>query len=185
MVRREPAPEGHAAEPDERLLIEAAQQDPSRFADLYELHFDRVYAYVARRLQDRNAAQDVTSEVFHQALASLGNFEWRGVPFAAWLYRIAANAVSDQHRRAARDRRLTPGVETAEHVTEEVERRASLFGAVRGLPADQRRVIQMRFGQERSIRDIAQALRKTEGAVKQLQFRALKNLRARLDQTHG
>jgi RNA polymerase sigma-70 factor (ECF subfamily) len=185
MVGRVPAPEGQAAEPDERLLIEAAQKDPSRFADLYEMHFDRVYAYVARRLPDRSVAQDVTAEVFHRALANLKSYEWRGVPFAAWLYRIAANAIATHARKAARDRNLPAGVETAEQVSEEIERRASLYGAVRDLPPDQRRVIQMRFGQERSIREIAQALQRTEGAVKQLQFRALKNLRARLDQTNG
>ncbi len=79
---------------DERLLIEAAQKDPSRFAELYEENFERAYAFVARRVRDRHQAQDITSEVFQQALSNLGRFEWRGVPFAAWLYRIAANAIA-------------------------------------------------------------------------------------------
>ena len=65
-------------EPSERRLIEAAQQDPSRFAALYEIHFERVYAYVSRRLGHREATEDVTSEVFHHALANLPRFEWRG-----------------------------------------------------------------------------------------------------------
>jgi hypothetical protein len=77
---------------DERLLIEAAQQDPSRFAELYEKNFHRVYAFVARRVRDRDEAEDVTAEVFHEALRSLGRFQWRGAPFAAWLLRIAANS---------------------------------------------------------------------------------------------
>ena len=66
------------SELDEKVLIEAAQQDPRRFADLYGLHFDRVYAYIARRVATRADAQDVTAEVFQQALANLGRFEWRG-----------------------------------------------------------------------------------------------------------
>ncbi|MBV8546205.1 MAG: sigma-70 family RNA polymerase sigma factor, partial [Acidobacteria bacterium] len=67
-----------AIEDRERLLIEAAQKDPKRFAELYEENFGRVWAFVIRRVNDRAVAQDITSEVFHQALANLGRFEWRG-----------------------------------------------------------------------------------------------------------
>ncbi|HEY6182161.1 MAG TPA: sigma factor, partial [Terriglobales bacterium] len=81
-------------ESDERLLVEAAQRDPRRFAELYELHFRRVYAYVIRRVERREEAEDVTSEVFHHALAKIKSFEWRGVPFSAWLMRIAANVIT-------------------------------------------------------------------------------------------
>ena len=90
-------------EPDERLLVEAAQRDPRKFADLYELHFERIYAFVSRRVGDRQTAADVTSDVFHKALANLPGYELRGAPFAAWLFRIAANAVADQFKRAARE----------------------------------------------------------------------------------
>ncbi|MFY9977323.1 MAG: sigma factor, partial [Candidatus Sulfotelmatobacter sp.] len=69
-------------EADERLLVEAAQKDPARFAELYENHFERVYAYVVRRVGDRTETEDLTSEVFHHALANLQKFEWRGIPFA-------------------------------------------------------------------------------------------------------
>src|SRR6266478_2365161 len=75
----------------ERLLIEAAQKDPSRFAALYENNFERVYAFVVRRVRDRHEAEDLTAEVFQHALANLLRFEWRGVPFAVWLYRIAGS----------------------------------------------------------------------------------------------
>lgn len=87
---------------DERLLIEAAQQDPSRFAELYEQNFHRVYAFIARRVHDRAEAEDVTAEVFHQALSNIGRFEWRGIPFAAWLLRIAANTLADRWQRATK-----------------------------------------------------------------------------------
>lgn len=171
-------------EADERLLVEAAQQDPARFGDLYEMHFERVYAYVVRRTQDRAEAEDVTADVFHQALANLKRFEWRGIPFAAWLFRIAANLISDrrQHSRreiaedpAVMDARVSPGE------IEEIEQQASLFRLVETLPPEQRRVVLLRFAEQKSIKEVAREIRKTEGAVKQLQFRALSTLRARME----
>ncbi len=90
-------------EADERLLIEAAQKDPACFADLYEINFERVYAYVVKRVGNRAETEDLTAEVFHQALANLKRFEWRGIPFAAWLFRIAANLISDRWQRSGRE----------------------------------------------------------------------------------
>jgi RNA polymerase sigma-70 factor (ECF subfamily) len=175
-------------ESDERILVEAAQRDPSRFAELYERNFDRVYAYVSRRLTDRSAVEDVTAEVFRQALANLGQFEWRGSPFVAWLVRIAANAVTDHWRRVSREQPMleADGPESAPSdpaSIDAVERRALLFRLVRSLPADQRRVIEMRFAQEKGVREIARELNRSEGAVKQLQFRAIQNLRAQLQKS--
>jgi RNA polymerase sigma-70 factor (ECF subfamily) len=172
-----------ASEPEERLLIEAAQKDPSRFAELYEQNFHRVYAYVARRVRDRAETQDLTAHVFHQALANLGKFKWRGAPFVAWLYRIASNAIADQARRRVRETSEHPNPSTESSTPsdlEQVERRARLFRAVETLPEDQRRVIVFRFADEMSIREIADELGRSEGAVKQLQFRGLENLRNRL-----
>ena len=172
-------------EADERLLIEAAQKDPARFADLYELHFERVYAYVVRRVQDRAETEDLTAEVFHQALANLKRFEWRGIPFAAWLFRIAANLISDrwQHsrREIVNDAAVIGSAQVAPAEIEAVEKRATLFRLVETLPAEQRRVVVLRFAEQKSIKQVAREIRKTEGAVKQLQFRALTNLRARLE----
>jgi RNA polymerase sigma-70 factor (ECF subfamily) len=170
-------------ESEERLLIEAAQKDPGHFAELYEQNFHRVYAYIARRVNDRSEAQDLTSHVFHQALANLGKFKWRGAPFAAWLYRIAANAIADQARRKNREMatdELPESENPAGTGLEDCERRAQLFRAVDKLPEDQKRVILLRFADEKSIREIADELGRTEGAVKQLQFRGLENLRSRL-----
>jgi RNA polymerase sigma-70 factor (ECF subfamily) len=178
-----PADEDH-----ERLLIEAAQKDPNRFAELYEENFGRVWAFVIRRVRDRSVAQDVTSEVFHQALANVKKFEWRGLPFAAWLYRIAANAIADHFARAARESSGGElGVESnvTEREIENVERRASLYRFVDRLPIDQRRVLVMRFGEERSIREIASAIGRSEGAVKQLQWRGLQTLRTSMSGTMG
>ena len=171
-----------ATESEERLLIEAAQRDPGRFAELYDQHFCRVYAYIARRVSDRADVQDLTAHVFHQALANLGKFKWRGAPFITWLYRIASNALSDQRKRRMREMRSdSEGNEgTVEIDVEAVERHAVLYEAVQTLPTDQKDVITMRFAEDMSIRDIADRLGRSEGAVKQLQFRGLENLRARL-----
>ena len=169
-------------ESDERLLIEAAQDDPGRFAELYEQNFHQVYAYVARRIHDRSEIQDLTAYVFQQALANIGKFKWRGAPFITWLYRIAANAIADKAREKSREAAETELTANSSMTSdlEETERRARLFRAVEALPEDQRKVILLRFGEEKSIREIASDLNRSEGAVKQLQFRGLENLRARL-----
>jgi RNA polymerase sigma-70 factor (ECF subfamily) len=169
----------------ERLLVEAAQKDPSRFAELYEANFERVYAFIARRVRDRDVAEDLTSDVFHKALANLAGFDWRGIPFAAWLLRIAANVMADRWQRLGKEVPGDPPEPTTEINVEEVEQRARLFRAVEDLPADQRRVIGMRFAEGKSIREIALELTKTEGAVKQLQFRGLEKLRAQLGEQNG
>ena len=172
-------------EPDEQKLVEAAQRDPRCFAELYELNFHRVYAYAASRLHTREEAEDVTSAVFHQALAKIKSFEWRGAPFSAWLIRIAANTIHDRWKNSARENpeSISEGTENdLEDISaKDAERHAVLFQLVEGLPEDQRRVVMMRFVEQKSIRETAAEIRKTEGAVKQLQFRALQKLRAQME----
>ena len=168
-------------EADERLLVEAAQRDPRRFAELYELNFHRVYAYVSRRVQNREEAEDITSDVFHHALAKVKQFEPRGTPFVAWLFRIAANALADRWKAASRESRDVAPDELADSEAHDIEQRAVLFQLVDNLPADQRRVVIMRFVEQKSIREIAEEIHRTQGAVKQLQFRALEKLRAQME----
>src|SRR5438309_2411196 len=127
---------------DERQLIEAAQKDPRRFGELYERNFERVYAFVVRRVRDRLEAEDVTAEVFHHALANLAKFEWRGVPFAVWLYRIAANTIVDRQRRLSKQNANPLYGDDLEPASwPDIERRAALFQLVESLPGDQRSVI--------------------------------------------
>ena len=168
---------------DERTLIEAAQTDPSRFAELYEENFHRVYAFVTRRVRERQDAEDLTAEVFREALANLKRFEWRGVPFVAWLYRIAANAIADHYKKRSRETQIDP-VEIAKEITG-IEERASLFRSIDQLPFEQRRVIVMRFTEGKSIREIATETKKSEGAIKQLQWRAVQALRSKLGGSRG
>jgi RNA polymerase sigma-70 factor (ECF subfamily) len=190
-VRRpaqEPAPPGA----NERLLVQAAQNDPAKFDALYELYFERVYYFLARRVHDRATAEDLTSEVFHKALANLPKYEWRGAPFAAWLFRIASNALADQHKRAARENPSSDDMrdpdthpDLSSPDLESIDYHARLFRLVDKLPTVQQRVIHERFVEQRTIREIATRLDKTEGAVKQLQFRALQTLRAQMEGGHA
>jgi RNA polymerase sigma-70 factor, ECF subfamily len=172
-------------EHDERALIEAAQADPARFVDLYDANFHRVYAYVIRRTGVRAEAEDITSQVFERALTNLSRFQWRGVPFVAWLYRIAANALADRRRETGRDSSDPPPDVADAHEADDIERRTILFQLVDRLPEVQRRVIEMRFVEEKSIREVATVLDRSEGAVKQLQLRALENLRKSMEGRDG
>ena len=136
----------------ERRLVESSQRYPRRFAELYERYFDRVYAFALTRVGNRAAAEDITADTFRQAFENLSRFQWRGVPFSAWLFRIAANAAIDYYQRSSREQALTEAADGGDASWEtrliEVETRAQLFELVRRLPKDQRRVIVMRFGEE-------------------------------------
>jgi RNA polymerase sigma-70 factor, ECF subfamily len=146
---------------------------------------------VARRVGERAGTEDLTSEVFRKALANINRFKWTGAPFGAWLLRIAANLIADRAKRNARDessptveasqREAASPLESQQVQMEDAERRAWVMRMVDELPEDQRRVVRMRFAEEKSISEIASQLDRSEGAIKQLQFRAFKNLRARLD----
>ena len=174
---------GTPDEAGEQALVDAARKDPARFLELYDRHFHRVYVYALRRTGSRAEAEDVTSAVFGRALANLDKFEWRGVPFVAWLYRIAANELADRRRQSARF--VSAPASDAPGPDSDLEWQVALFELVDRLPEDQRRVIQLRFGEGRSIREVAAALVRSEGAVKQLQRRAVEKLRADLERTDG
>lgn len=170
---------------DERLLVQAAQNDPARFADLYEENFERVYAFVIGRVRNRELAEDLTSETFHKALAGLAKFDWRGIPFSAWLIRIASNLVADQWRKSSREQPGDPAERISTIDMEDLEHRARLFRLVERLPEDQRRVVQLRFSDGKSIEEIAREMGRTEGAIKQLQFRGLEKLRSEVKGRRG
>jgi len=167
----------------ERELILAAQRDRAAFAPLYERYVDQIYAYALSLTGNRETAEDVTAATFAKAVEELPRFEWRGVPYSAWLYRVAANQV-------ARGRRRPGWIELSDRVpgeaidpVEEAERRdraATVRAAIDTLPPDQRQAILLRFGGELRNREVAEIMGRSEGAVKLLTFRALTNLRKRL-----
>ena len=168
---------------DEPDLISAAKADPERFIELYDRFFHRVWAYAIRRARNRAEAEDVTSEVFRRALENLADYEWRGVPFLGWLLRIASNALASRWEKTGRESAdLSAG--TTRGTDPGLERRAMLFQLVDRLPEAQRRVIELRYIEEHTLLETATMLGRTEGAVKQLQRRALESLREEWEAGH-
>ena len=165
---------------DEQLLVEAAQRDPACFAQLYEGNFERVYGFIARRVSSREEAQDLTAEVFHKALASLHSFRWNGTPFVAWLVGIANNVLAAHWKRNAKCQEISSDHLEIAGADDGTEQRTAIAQLVDGLPEDQRLVIVRRFVDQRSLRDVAVEMNRSEGAIKQLQLRALRNLRTKM-----
>lgn len=171
---------------DEQQLVEAAQRDPEAFGAIYDRYFDRIYAYAYNHTGQHSDAEDVTAQAFKQAFENIKRFEWRGVPFGAWLYRITSNVITGQQRKrrptAAFEEAIeTPGGELSPEDTFLMgERNSELFDHVRRLPEYQRQAIMLRFGQTLSYAEIADTLNRTEGAVKQLIHRGLVTLRESL-----
>jgi RNA polymerase sigma-70 factor (ECF subfamily) len=162
---------------EERLEILDAQRDRAAFAPLYE-------RYVYTLTHDMEQADDVTAATFAKAIEELPRFEWRGVPYSAWLYRVAGNLVSRERRRPGwieLEPRMLPdsGADPAMHA-EENDRAEMVRAAVAGLPHDQRQAILLRFGGDLRNREIAEIMGRSEGAVKLLTFRALTALRRHL-----
>ena len=170
----------------EAALIVAAQSDPRRFSELYRRHVAAVHALAWSRLGDRAAAEDVTAETFRRALRALPRFELRGVPYRAWLSRVCINLVNDELRRRARASSFTvtmpadPRGEFADDDIARAETRADVHSLVDRLSADHRAVITLRFGEDLSVAAAARRLGRSPAAVRQLQRRALAELRTLL-----
>lgn len=175
----EPQPNPIPDQTSEQQLIEAAQHDPARFGELFKLHARRVYAFIAVRVNHRDQAEDLTSEVFHLALKNLKQYEYRGFPFSSWLFRIATNVIAQHGRNAAREWG-TP-LEGEPIIDADAERRAMMFQLVGTLPEDQQRVIALRYAEQKSVREIADEMQRSEPAVKQLHYRAIENLRKHME----
>ncbi|TMC51096.1 MAG: sigma-70 family RNA polymerase sigma factor [Chloroflexi bacterium] len=174
---------GEAELEAERELIVAAQRNRADFAPLYERYVDQIFAYAYTLTGDRELAQDVTAATFAKAIEELPRFQWRGVPYSAWLYRVAGNLVA-RHRRRPGWLELQPnlidegiGPEDAAIAS---DRHAEVRRAVAELPVDQRQAIVLRFSGQLANREIAALMGRSEGAVKLLTFRALTRLRRRL-----
>jgi RNA polymerase sigma-70 factor (ECF subfamily) len=168
---------------EERLMVAAAQRDRAAFAPLYERYVDQIYAYAHTLTRNRELAEDVTASTFAKAIEDLPRFEWRGVPYSAWLYRVAANLVARQGRRPAWvdiDSHQPVDGESPEVIVEQRDREATVRAAVAVLPADQRQAVLLRFGGDLRNREIGEIMGRSEGAVKLLTFRAMTTLRKEL-----
>jgi RNA polymerase sigma-70 factor, ECF subfamily len=167
-----------------RLLVERAQRgDRTALEELYLLHFDRIYGYLHMSVGSRHDAEDLTTQTFVKMLEAIRRFQWRSVPFSAWLLRIAHNLAMD-HFRANRRWQLEEQVPESAHGVEssaEEQALASLgqtrmLTLVERLSPEQRQVLTLKFVYRFSNGEAAAILGKTEGAVKSLQHRALASL---------
>ena len=169
---------------DEESLVRRAQEhDTEAFAELYEKHFAEVYRYVALRIGIRMEAEDVTQQVFVNAFQAISSYKWRGLPFAAWLFRIARNLIIDRSRKLAREPVLPLDevrAQSSDDPVLSVEQKLSieqLNVATKRLTTAQREVIALRFAGGLSTAEVAKAMGRSEGAVKALQHSALVALR--------
>jgi RNA polymerase sigma-70 factor (ECF subfamily) len=166
------------------LVARAQQGDQDAFATLYDTYSKKIHSYLRYHLNNRaEVAEDLAADVFLKALEKINSYQFNGVPFSAWLYRIAHNHLIDFLRAQPKKQGLSldecMGVDdpSAEKSLDHTLNTQQLSGAFEGLTEDQRQVIVFRFLQDRSIADTARLMSKNEDAIKQLQVRALRNMR--------
>jgi RNA polymerase sigma-70 factor, ECF subfamily len=167
--------------PDERALVDRARDgDATAIEGIYELYVSRIYRFVVARVGNASDAEDITAEVFYRVIERISTFEWRDVPFSAWMFKIASNQVISHHRKHGNrtaapieDFNLEdsrPGPDTLVEFSVTMQ---EVFAACARLPEMQRQVIALRFASGLSVRETAAALGKTENNVKVLQYKAI------------
>lgn len=170
----------------EKDLVNKAKTDRTAFLQIYDMNFQRIYDYVYYRTHNQNEAEEITSNIFLSALESIERFEYREIPVAVWLYRIASNAVADYYRKKGRDVEMKEEFLANEETTSpeallvRKSEQEQLLLLIKTLPVQQQQAIILRYIQNLSYKDISQIMDKTEGSVKQLLHRGLMSLRGRM-----
>jgi RNA polymerase sigma-70 factor, ECF subfamily len=174
----------------EQQLVEAAQRDPVQFKALYNLYYERIFLYVWQRVEEKELAHDVTSQVFLKAMSNLHKYQFRGVPFASWLYRIAKSEVFTVFRQQQAQRTVSIDTHGLHSMMDEIQEDpyagfAPLLGdAVASLEDDDLQLIEMRFFEKRPFKEIAEILEITENNAKVRTYRILEKLRKKLTDLH-
>lgn len=170
---------------DERVCVEAAKSDPGAFGRLYEIYVDRIYNYIYHRVGNARDAEDLTSRTFYRALSHLQGYQDKGIPFSAWLYRIAHNLVANFHR----DRKRRPVVALDEVFTKSLaedhpesfaelqDDAQHLMEVVRRIEPVRQELLVLKFSEGLSNAAIGEILGRSEGAIKSLYHRTLLQLR--------
>jgi len=177
------------ANEEEHVLIERAQADPLQFAVLYDRYVDRVYNYIFQRTGNRADAEDLTARTFLRAYGHLRRYTFRGIPFSAWLYRIAHNAVANWYRDRHRHQVVSLDVLASwkrdelrpEDLTQAQDEQHKLLDAIRRLPAERQQLLILKFSEGLTNAQIGRTMGRTEGAIKSLYHRTLLALREDLD----
>lgn len=170
---------------DEKTLLLAAQEDQEAFGVLYERYVGRIYNYIYYRTGNQHDAEDLTARVFFRALRHIEHYTDRGLPFSAWLYRIAHNLVANWHRDNSRRKEVPleeiilvrQGSEHPEILLMQSEEQDSLLEIIRGLPPDRQQLLILKFVEHFSNAEIGQIMGRSEGAVKSLYHRTLLSMR--------
>ena len=170
---------------DADALARAAQGDSEAFGILYDRYVGRIYNYIYYRTGNQHDAEDLTSRVFTRAMKHIPKYEDRGLPFSAWLYRIAHNLVANWHRDNSRRQivelddsiRMPTNQEQPESAVVRSEQEEFLLNLVNKLPEDRQQLLILKFVDHLSNAEIGQVMDKTEGAIKSLYHRTLMSLR--------
>lgn len=178
---------------DEKALIERAKEDKEAFGQLYELYVDRIYNYVYYRTGNVADAEDLTAKIFVRAMKHIPRYKDKGVPFSAWLYRIAHNLVANWHRDNSRRQMVAlddithwhVGDESPEFATQLMEDKSALLAAIRRLPADRQELLILKFVERLSNAEIGNIMGRSEGAIKSLYHRTLLSLREDFHERNG
>jgi RNA polymerase sigma-70 factor (ECF subfamily) len=181
--------QGRYAILEENRLVELARSDPEAFGELYRRNVDRIYTYVFYRVGSAADAEDLTARTFYQALGGIHRYVDQGVPFLAWLYRIAHNLVANHHRNRARwketslDQLEIRGqvTERPDSAVEAGERQRALAMAIRRQPEERQRLLILKFTDRLSNEEIGRMMGRTESSIKSLYFRTLRALKADLE----
>ena len=176
---------------NDAALVQLAKEDPEAFGELYERYVTKIYNYIYYRVGDQDEAEDLTARTFFRALRKIGAYEERGLPFSAWLYRIAHNLVANWHRSQSRRKsvQLDELITASSDVTspgamiEKHEDRVVLLDAISELPEDRQQLLILKFVERMSNAQIAQVMGRSESSIKSLYHRTLKTLRSDLHNT--
>lgn len=176
-------------EMDDRELVQYAKEDKEAFGEIYERYLTKIYNYIYYRTGNQQDAEDLTAKVFYRALSHIENYVDKGVPFQAWLYRIAHNLVANFHRDKGR-RKIIPLDDYVAHTlkgdapdkqAETSEQTEHLMEAIHRLPADRQQLILLKFIEQKSNAEIGEIMDRTEGAIKSLYHRTLLSLRDEIE----
>ena len=170
---------------DDEVLARIAQGDQEAFGLLYERYVGRIYNYIYYRTTNHHDAEDLTARVFYRAVKHIGNYQNRGLPISAWLYRIAHNLVANWHRDNSRRREIPLDDsfyirykgEQPESAILKAEEQESLLRVVHRLPPDRQQLLIFKFVEHLSNAEIGRIMGRTEGAIKSLYHRTLLSLR--------
>jgi len=168
---------------EENLIRSAVKGRPSAFGSLYDHYQPKIYRFVLIKVGRREEAEDLTHQVFLQAWQNIRNYQDLGFPFSSWLYQIARNQIVDHYRTKKTEADIEDVIEelvvpaAAQFIAERNLELEHVRRAIQKLKPEHQDVIVLRFVEDLSIKEVAAALQKTEGAIKLVQHRALKELK--------